>query len=119
MIEEKRNFLIVELCDNDFSNAMRHALEELTTYWTDNIQNYCPFAIKEYMIASMTAYMEKSYILRDRGTFDREQYVKWFKGMRVTFRQKMPTYDIEGTMEKDDDGGSVGYDINTKQIFQF
>ena len=56
--EPKRNFLVVELGDNDFSYRMQSALEELRDYWASegNIQHHCAYSIKNFIVAHVVSY---------------------------------------------------------------
>ena len=129
--EPKRNFLVVELGDNDFSYRMQSALEELRDYWASegNIQHHCAYSIKNFIVAHVVSYDWKKRCLegdwREHAApgevrFD-ESLIIYMQDIRVTFREKMPTY----TPYEDDQtlidhgGGSVAMDLNTGYVFQF
>lgn len=128
--ETPRNFLVVELGDNDFRYQIVSALEELKNYWAEqgNIQYYCPQSIKNYIIAWLVSYDWKQRALNgDWKDKNSASYVgpdissiKYFQHLRVTFREKLPTYDpYDETTVKDDDGGSAAMDLHTGYVFSF
>ena len=121
MIEEKRNFLIVEFGDNDFGWHIADALKELATYWTDNVQNYCPFAIKRYIIASVSSHYWKQHALDGAENWQDFSIPSYLLDMRVTFRQHMPTWTHypDDAAIIDHDGGSAGLNLHTKETFTF
>lgn len=122
MIDEKRNFLIVEFGDNDFGYQIAEALKELATYWTNNnVQYYCPYAIKRFLIVAVSSYYWKKNALEGAEDWQDFSISKWLSGMRVTFRQHMPTYTHypDDTAVIDHDGGSAGLNLHTGETFTF
>jgi hypothetical protein len=127
---ESYNFLVVDFGDNDFGHIIADGLRELNEYWTNNVQNYCPFAIKCFLIAHVVSYnWKKNCLWLDLDTPDTKELtvlpdqnvLNWLKEMQVTFRYKMPTYELDGYPEQyiDHDGGSAAMDLHTKTVFTF
>ena len=111
----ENNFLVVELCDNDFGHKLSKAVRDLVDDFGG--VDFCPILAKKYIVESVVAQCKLHDIVQGNEGHDVREYLE--RGIRVTFRDKLPTYDMEGAMPKDDDGGSVYYDINLDMVFQF
>lgn len=110
------NFIVVELCDNDFGHDLRAALRELMD--TAGGIDFCPNVAKDYIVEYMLSAYKKKIILRGQNGYSSvERIEKWFSRIRVTFRDKLPTYDLEGEYPIDHDSGSAYYDVNLDEVF--
>ena len=111
------NFVVVELCDNDFGTELKNALRDLI----DDCGgvDFCPFIAKAYIINHIASAQYRhdlvtGFVGSNNQTVDLEQYLK---KLRVTFRDKLPTYTPNGNDTINADGGSVYYDVNLDKIF--
>lgn len=111
-----QSLLIVELCDNDFGNSLREALEEL---YKDvaNVYNHSTDAIKQYIIAHVICNCWKRAALYEN-EFNEQHYRKYLSKMRVTFRRELPRYTPSGNFV-DHDHGSAGINLATGIAFNF
>jgi hypothetical protein len=112
------NFLVVEFGDNDFGHYLREALRDIIDQCGG--VDFCPITAKKYIIEYVVMRSKLNKILRgyDKEIND-ESTREYLSRMRVTFRDKLPTWDIEGQNFIDHDGGSVYYDINLDQVGSF
>jgi hypothetical protein len=128
--ETEYNFLVVEFGDNDYGHVIAKGIEELSSHWTENVRQLCPHAIKCFLVAYVVSCQwKKDCLWLGEETSDADSLMvlpnpntlDWLKMMRVTFRDKMPTYEPEGYPEQliDHDGGSAAMDLNTNYIFTF
>jgi hypothetical protein len=116
------NFIVVELCDNDFGWKIQEALLELVDKSPD--LNFCPEIAKRYIIEYILCDYRKDMILNERHYSDNQfekrisELKDYLSKIRVTFRDKLPTYTPEENSEViNHDGGSAYYDVNLKKAF--
>lgn len=112
----KQSLLIVELCDNDYGEDLRTALEDLYLE-TDNIYNHSTDAIKQYIIAHIIGKTWKRAALEDR-SFNEERDRWYLDQIHVTFRRELPRYTPDGEFV-DHGGGSAGINLATGIAFNF
>lgn len=112
------NFLVVEFGDNDFGYYLREALEDLIT--EAGGVDFCPILAKRYIIEYVVAKSKLNKILRGyEDQINDDSTREYLSRIRVTFRDRLPTYDIEGKNQVDHDGGSVYYDTHLEKVFSF
>lgn len=112
----KINFVVVELCDNDFGHDLYEGLRSLVDEACGI--DFCPFIAKEYIVEYVVSAHKRKTILRGKeGYSDPDSIKNYIERIRVTFREKLPTYDIAGEYPIDHEMGSVYYDVNLDEVF--
>lgn len=117
---EQVNFIVVLLCDNDFSCDLKHGLHSLVD--AKGI-DFCPIIARRFMIeylvsASIRRRILSCDILNEEGLdVYRKTMTKYFNRLSVERRQKLPTNEDGSPI--DHDGGSVYYDVNLDEFFFF
>jgi len=110
------NFIVAELCDNDFGYDLCQALRSLMD--DAGGVDFCPHVAKAYIVEHMLSAYKRKLILKGTSGYSSPEYIEeYFNRMKVTFRDKLPTYDIEGKYQIDHDGGSAYYDINLDKVY--
>jgi hypothetical protein len=112
----KINFVVVELCDNDYGRHLRDGLRKLID--ESGGVDFCPVIARKYMVEYIVAMSALKHILNG-DDYNSEGLRNYLQKLRVTFRDKLPTYDIEGERVVDHDGGSVYYNVNLDQVHSF
>jgi len=113
------NFICVILGDNDFISDMYFAMHDLQS--RVDLKSLCPFSVKQFFIESMLYHYKTKHILRsDAIDAAEEKFMRdYFSDITVLFNEKFPTYDIEGEIPYDHDGGAIYVDVNTGFISSF
>lgn len=104
------NFIVVEFCDNDFAHDLREGFQKLVDS-SEEIK-FCPATAKKFLVA----YVANAYRLRhilDGRSHQFGRYRKYLSDIRVTFCDKIPTYEPWGEGEQIE---CLYYDMHTKRI---
>lgn len=113
------NFICVILGDNDFTSDLYFAMHDLQS--RADLKSLCPFSVKQFFIESMLYHYKTTRILRGN-VIDtaKEKFMRdYFSRITVLFNEKFPTWDIEGEIPCDHDGGAIYVDVNTGFISSF
>lgn len=110
MNPEKINFVIVELCDNDFGSMLKDALRDLLD---NSALAICPIIAKRYIIEYLIGRIKLRDILDNKET-NEIHYRNYFSRIRVRFENNLNKNPLP-----DHDGGSVYYDVNMDMVFTF
>lgn len=108
------NFVVVEFGDNDFGHYLRDALRDLVD--DAGGVDFCPTVAKNYIVEHMVRSINCGNILRGFELSDNRAYLS---RMRVTFRDKLPSYSPWEENPVDHDHGSAYYDVNLDQVHSF
>lgn len=108
------NFIVLELCDNDFGSRLRSTLELFSEDVFKGV--YCPITLKKAVIQHIIGLsMQESASFNKKGDIDwarfqhTEQYL--IEKLRVTFEEIKP--------DKDHEGGSAYFDVSLNQCFGY
>jgi hypothetical protein len=100
---------------------MYYAMNTLKDYWCSDLKSLCPFVVKAFFIESMLSHYKLRNIIEGNPiSEEKEKRMKeYFSKITVLFNQKFPTYDVEGKMLCDYDGGAIYIDVNTGHFSSF
>ena len=110
------NFIVAELCDNDFGYDLREAIRQLM----DDAGgiDFCPHVAKEYIVEYIVSAHVRKTILRGQKGYSKAEHIRdYMNKIRVTFRDKLPTYDINGEHTINHEGGSAYYDVHRDEVY--
>ena len=112
------NFLILELCDNDYGHDLKEALEELVLE-TENVQDHTVQTIKSFVIEHVIFQHKKWDILFRNCDFDEERSRSYLTNhLKVYWSEKFPLHYYEGR-PVDHDGGSVCLNVAMSEVYLF
>ena len=109
------NFIVADLCDNDFGQKLKSALEEGVDEYGHLDGGLCPTLWKKFLIAYILGDQMKrvNSTLTENFNWDAlkqtEAYLR--EQLTVTFEQKEP--------EQDHDGGSACLNVHTKATWTY
>jgi hypothetical protein len=108
------NFLVFDLCDNDYGYHIRSAVEYAKKQGFYNYAGEDCKWWKAYVIQFVMASLLMSRYRKDENIESTKKYLE--NGLKVYASIKWPTYD--GINPVDHGGGSVVFDLHTENITQ-
>ena len=112
------NFIVVSLCDNDFSHHLETALQHII----EGGFNFCPIVMKTALVELVTTFSFVNHLRIDDVTKARADAhntrAYLYGAMRVEFSKDLPRYEPNGKYV-DHDGGSIYYNVNLNAFGRF